>query len=171
MKKRNTLSSREIVLSLFRKSDRKRIEKSQFIFKYFDMNFLKDIWPLFKDWTVVDVPCYFQWSDVCLSSEMIAIIKKKKLYINFEKTTSRMKDDIPKSGVWPLGFSWNACGQMTWHMTTEQQRTMTARSGQRYYSGHWHLLRGAQPETSWCPSCPGLKWRWWPMTGYQGLLL
>lgn len=109
------------------------------------MYFLKDIWPLFKDWSVVDVPCYFQWSDVCLSYEMITKIKKKtKLYINFEKTTSCMKDDSPKSGVWPLGFSWNACGQMTWHMTTEQGRTMTAQCGRRYYSGHWHLLRGAQ---------------------------
>lgn len=48
-KEKYALLKREIVLSLFRKSDRKLIEKSKFIFKYFDMNFLKDIWPLFKD--------------------------------------------------------------------------------------------------------------------------
>lgn len=56
------------------KEDRKLIEKSKFIFKYFDIYFLKDIWLLFKDWTIVDVSCYFQWSDVCLSYETITII-------------------------------------------------------------------------------------------------
>ena len=48
-KEKYSLLKREIDLSLSRKSDRKLIEKSKFIFKYFDIYFLKDIWLLFKD--------------------------------------------------------------------------------------------------------------------------
>ena len=48
-KKKYSVLKREIVLSLFKKSARKLIQKSKFIFKYIEMYFLKDIWSLFKD--------------------------------------------------------------------------------------------------------------------------